>query len=312
MKRAIVLALLVACHPQPRHEQTGVTIDGIAAKRITPPISVAPAVAVIGGLHGPESVLYDPAQDVYFISNINGGELAVDGNGFISRVDAKTFATNLKWIDHLDGPKGMTILGDTLYVSDVTAVRRFDRRSGTPRGVIPIPGATFVNDLTNDGHSVYMSDTGLAMGPGTKFIRTGTEAIWKITGDRAEKIASGLDLKEPNGLEFVDGKLLVVSFGADQFYTLSGDGKMTDAVSLPEGELDGVVHLEDGTFLIASWKGDAIYRGARGGPFHPILQAIDAPADIGYDTKRHRLLIPRAFANEVTVHDVAERRRPAG
>lgn len=139
----------------------------------------------------------------------------------------------------LEHAEGMTIVGDTLYVSDVTGVRKFDRRTGAPRGFVPIPGATFLNDLTNDGRSVYASDTGLAMGPGVTFLRTGTEAIWRIDGDRATKIAAGVDLKEPNGLLFTDGQLLVVSFGA---------------------------------------------------------------ADIGYDAARDRLLVPRAFLNEVTVH----------
>ena len=68
--------------------------------------------------------------------------------------------------------------GDTLFVSDVTGVRKFDRRTGAPRGFVPIPGATFLNDLTSDGRSVYVSDTGLAMGSGVTFIRTAGKEEW--------------------------------------------------------------------------------------------------------------------------------------
>lgn len=301
------LAATVACSHDVAHD--GKTIDG-AAKREGSLVEPPAAIAVINEMQGPESCLYDPDQDVYFISNINGGELAVDGNGFISRVDAKSLKVDVKWIEsgkggaYLDGPKGMAIAGDTLYVSDVTAVRRFDRRTGAPQGAIKIPGASFINDLTSDGRNVYMSDTGLAMGPGLTFIYTGSEAIWRISGDRATKIASGKELNEPNGLLYRDGKLLVVTFGSNQLYELDDDGKKSNVTELPAGELDGIVETEDGSLLISSWKGDAVYRGSRGGAFSTVLKAIDAPADIGYDTRRHRLLVPRSFLNQVTVHEL--------
>jgi hypothetical protein len=134
-----------------------------------------PALAVIGDLRTPESVLHDPKQDVYFITNVNGALLTADNNGFISRVDAKTMQVNLKWIDagkngiHLDAPKGMAIVGDTLYVSDIAGVRKFDRRTGAPTGLIALTGATLINDLTTDGTSVYASDTAVIPGPGTTF-----------------------------------------------------------------------------------------------------------------------------------------------
>lgn len=311
MKRALALLLSLAltvagCSKKTPSEKKQ---DSLLASQTATSPAPPPAIRVIDGLQGPESVLYDPGQDVYFISNINGGELAVDGNGFISRVNAATLSVDLKWIEsgrngvHLDGPKGMTIMGDTLFVSDVTAVRKFDRRTGAPQGAIPIPGATFINDLTNDGKRVYMSDTGVKLGPAQTFIRTGTEAIWAIDGNRATKIAAGDDLKEPNGLDFVDGKLWVVSFGTNELYELDG-GRKTNVTNLPHGELDGLVQLSDGTRLISSWQGNAIYRGRPGGEFSAVLEAIDAPADIGYDGKRGLLLVPHSGVNQVTIHEI--------
>ena len=89
-----------------------------------------------------------------------------------------------------------------------------------------------------------------------------------------------------------------------ELYELTDDGHKADVARLPAGELDGIVRRKDGTFLISSWKGDGVYRGSRGGPFEPVLLAIDAPADIGYDATRDRLLVPRAFLNQVTVHQL--------
>lgn len=274
------------------------------------PDRVPPALTVVTGLASPESVLYDAEQDVYFISNLNGGLLAQDNNGFITRVRAADMTVQLKWIAggtngvRLDAPKGMTIVGDVLYVSDVTAVRTFDRRTGAPRGEIPLPGATLINDLTTDGTNVYVSDTGVKPSAGITFAATGTDAIWKISGGRATKIASGTQLHQPNGLEFVDGSLWVASFRGNELYRLDGDEK-TDVEKLPRGQLDGLVHLPGGTRFVTSWIGNAVYRGTGDGKFVPVLRGLAAPADIGYDTKRKRLLVPNSPLNQVTVHSLS-------
>jgi len=271
--------------------------------------NVPPALNVIPDLAGPESVLYDREQDVYFISNINGGLLAPDDNGFISRVDAKTLQVTPRWIAggtagvRLDAPKGMAVVGDTLYVSDIAGVRTFDRRSGAPRGLLPIPGATLVNDLTTDGTSVYVSDTGVRPAAGITFAATGTDAIWKISNGRAEKIASGTDLDQPNGIDWHDGSLWVATFRGDSLYRLDG-AKKKDVTRVPKGQLDGLVHLADGTTFVTSWIGKAVYRASKRGEFTPLLRGLAAPADIGYDTTRRRLLVPNSPMNQVTIHAV--------
>lgn len=301
MRRAILfLLLLAACigkEEDPHKLGTTATVKP------------APAVTTIANLAGPESVLYDPDQDVYFISNINGGLLERDNNGFISRVNAQNLSVDMHWIAGgkngvtLDGPKGMAIVGDTLYAADVTAVRKFDRHTGAPLGAIALPGATTINDLATDGKNVFASDTGVKSGPGSTFEPTGTDAVWMIANDQPKKIASGSDLHQPNGLDVVDGKLWVVTFGADELYRLD-NGKKTDVTRLPNRQLDGLVHLADGSFVVSSWYASAVFRGKPGGSFSPILESISMPADLGYDSKRHLLLVPASSLNHVTIHPV--------
>lgn len=299
-------SLVIACNnqgPPPPHTAMS---DDQKRNEIKAPNAVN---SISSGLANPESVLYDAQQDVWFISNINGGLLDRDNNGFISRVDAKTMQVNVKWIEGgknnvtLDGPKGMAIAGDSLYVSDVTAVRKFDRRTGAPQGAIPLPGTTTINDLTTDGHRVWVSDTGVIPGPGETFKATGTDSIWQIENDRATKIAGGADLQQPNGLQWADGKLYVITFMGNQMYTLDG-GKKSVVNTLPREELDGIVRTPDGTFFVTSWKGMAVYRGDGKGGWTPILQNIQTPADIGYDTTRHLLLLPSSASNTVTAYAV--------
>lgn len=311
LRVAFLALILAACNnegPPPPH--TSISDDDQRNRIVAPP-----AMATIStGLAGPESVLYDPQQDVYFISNINGGLLDRDDNGFISRVDAKTLEVDLKWIEGgknnvtLDGPKGMAIAGDSLYVSDVAAVRKFDRHTGAPQAAIALPGTTTINDLTTDGKNIYVSDTGVIPGPAETFEATGTDSIWIIENDRARKIASGHDeLQQPNGLEFADGKLWVVTFGGNELFALDG-GRKSTVMTLPRGQLDGVVHIPDGHWLVTSWSGMAVYRGTGKGSFEPILQAVPTPADIGYDTKRHLLLLPASANNSVTLHAISATR----
>lgn len=307
---ALVAIALTGCPSDRRADPTlrGTSLDVPPSMRTTPP----PVVATVTGLRGPESVLHDPEQDVYFISNLNGGLLEHDDNGFITRIDAKSMAVELKWIEggrngvRLDAPKGMAIVGETLFVSDIAGVRKFDRRSGSPLGTIILPGATLINDLATDGSAVYVSDTGVRPGPGSTFYSTGTDAIWMIRSGRAEEIAGTTALRQPNGLDVVHGTLRFVTFRGGELYELR-DGEPHPLAQLPEGQLDGLVHLKDGDVLVTSWEGEGVYRGSPERDFVPILTGIGAPADLGYDAARNRILVPRSASNEVTIHALDER-----
>jgi len=135
--------------------------------------STAPPKAAVKytGLATPESVLYDAENDRYLVSNINGKPTEKDNNGFISVLSPDGEITTLKWIEggknkvKLDAPKGLALAKGVLYAADITVVRMFDAKTGAPKGDIPVPGSTFLNDLSSgpDG-KIYVSDSGLKMG----------------------------------------------------------------------------------------------------------------------------------------------------
>ena len=84
----------------------------------------------------PESVRYDPDLDVFFVSNINGNPSQHDGNGFIAVVRADSTGVVKMLVEGgkngvtLDAPKGLAIVGDTLWVADINHVRAFNKRTG--------------------------------------------------------------------------------------------------------------------------------------------------------------------------------------
>lgn len=268
----------------------------------TPPDSTSPIV-VEAGFMTPESVLYDVAGDAYLVSNINGSPFEADGNGFISKVAPDGSVVALKWIDGasekitLNAPKGMAISNGTLFVADITVVRMFDLATGAAKGEVTLEGSTFVNDLASgsDGE-VYATDTGMSPG----FQPSGSDAVYKIVDGKSEKLGGDKSFGNPNGL-LADEGVWVVTFGSGELFRLK-DGKRADVLELPKGQLDGIIKIADGKILVSSWEASAVFSGTREGGFEVVVADLEAPADIGYDSKRNRLLIPLFKANQVRIH----------
>ena len=274
------------------------------------PVTAPPAaepIVLSEGFSTPESVLHDPEQDVYFVSNINGSPLEADDNGYISRIEAATRQVQPKWIDgaapdvQLSAPKGMAIVGDELWVTDITSIAKFDRRTGESRGTFRVPGATFLNDLAGGAEGVYASDSGMKSDASGGFAPTGTDAIWEVTGSTPRKVAGGTELNRPNGLAVAASRIWVVTFGAAELYGIETRVK-AETQALPQGSLDGLVIVEDGSFLISSWDANAVYRGPATGPFRAVVENVNAPADIGYDSTRKLILVPHFMENRVSLH----------
>ncbi len=280
-----------------------------AAPAEPPPPAAPTAVAKWTGLSTPESVLYDADADRYLVSNINGKPDGKDNNGFISVLSPDGTTTTPKWIEggkekvKLDAPKGMGIAKGVLYVADITSVRMFDVKTGAPKGEVAIPGSTFLNDIAAgpDG-KIYVSDTGVKMGA-KGFEPTGSDAVYEIDKGHAKALAKGKELGGPNGLLVTDKGLVVVTMGSGEVFRLDDKGKKQDVSKPPTGMLDGVVALGD-SLLVTSWEGSAIYKGPLGGTFEKVLSDQKSPADIGYDTKRGRVLVPHFLDDVVEAYEI--------
>jgi len=257
------------------------------------------------GFATPESVEYNTIEDVYLVTNINGGSLAVDGNGFISKLKPDGNVIDLKWIDGkkagvtLNAPKGAAIVGKHLFVTDIDQVHVFRLSDGHQKKSITITGSTFLNGITpGNGDYVYVTDSGFSAG----LEPSGTDAIYKVWANgKYETIIKDKSLGGPNGIWDDDGKLVVVTFASGKMISLDRSGKQTALPTPPHGQLDGLIKLEDGRFLLSSWGGSAIYAMNKDSTFTEFANALDAPADLGIDTKRKRLLSPLFKENKVVI-----------
>jgi sugar lactone lactonase YvrE len=256
------------------------------------------------GFMTPESVLYDAASDLYLVSNINGSPTDTDDNGFISRLSPDGKVKELKWIDgakpdvKLDAPKGMAISGGVLWVADITVVRKFDAKTGKPLGEVKVDGATFLNDVApGKNGGIYVTDSGLT----PKFESSGTDAVYSIAKDgKVTTLAKSKALGNPNGVVESGGKVYVVTFGTGSIYEVPAKGDPKPE-KLPKGKLDGIVAIGNGELLVSSWEAKSVYRGKVGGPWADISLDIESPADIGWDSKRKKLLVPSFTGNSITI-----------
>jgi hypothetical protein len=283
---------------------------------VPPPALAAPAspstiVIKDAGLQTPECAVWDADQDVYFLSNINGDPTEADKNGFISKIGPDGKVIELKFIEsgkkgaELNAPKGMAIAGNVLYVADLDTIRKFDRKSGKPKGKIAIKDAVFLNALTvsPDGKVLYVSDSAVQINAGG-FSGTGSDAIYEI--DLRKKSVRPLvkdkALHWPNGLLADDTGIWSVSLGANELIHVSYKGELGAVTKLPKGSLDGIVRLADNSLLISSWEGSAVYRGLPGGEFKEVISGVTSPAAIGLDGKRRAVLIPIFMASAFEIH----------
>jgi hypothetical protein len=281
------------------------------------PLAPVPPILVQGvGFQAPESILHDAVADVYLVSNVNGAPAAEDANGFISRLAPDGTLLDLKWIAggvrgvRLDAPKGMALIGDTLYVADIKVLRSFDRTSGEPKGDVVISSAGYLNDVAaNSEGTLFVSDSGWRALPGVAALaKSGSDAIYAV--DRtgiARVLIKGADLGQPDGL-FVDAQGLVVVNRAGQMYRVTAQAQREALATLPGAGLDGVTQTEDGRWIVGSQETSTVYiqtsvRGAAAA-FEPLITELTSPADLGYDAKRRQVLVPQIEEGAIYIQQV--------
>jgi hypothetical protein len=249
-------------------------------------------VWALTGFEAPESALPVKADNVIYVSNINGNPPEKDGNGYISKVSYDGKMVAQKWVTGLDAPKGMAVSGGKLYVADIDKLVEIDTATGEVVTRFEAKDAKFLNDVAADsmGH-IYVSDMI-------------TNTIWRLNDRKLELWLRDDALINPNGL-YVDGNnLMVGAWGVmtDGFVTkvpghileisLSekkirnlGNGK-------PIGNLDGLEKFDDTTFLATDWMSGLLFKVTRDGEAKVIMPLSPGSADLGYVPADNLAFIP--------------------
>lgn len=239
----------------------------------------------------PESVLYDSQRQVLYVSNIDGKEpWADDRKGSIAKIGLDGRVISAEWVKGLNGPKGMGISGDHLYVTDNDDVVTIDVDKGEIIDRIEVPDAGAINDLSvgEDG-TIYITDSKLGK-------------IHKLINGRFTIVVDGLT--GLNGVLHSQGELLFV---ADGGLHIAGDTgapqKIADGM---EGHVDGVERVDDDSWLVSCWQG-TVYYVTREGKVSLLLdgrpEEISA-ADLGYDPTNKIAYFPGFWKNYVAAYQL--------
>jgi hypothetical protein len=305
MKKVLAVALASLICACAKSDKTAGDSTAAAAT----PASDAPAAMKMGetgGMDVPESVKYDSTMDVFFVSNVVGNPSVKDGNGFIAVVRADSTGVMRKLVESgkaagggkaitLNAPKGLAITGDTLWIADISTVHAINKRTGKSVAEIPIGGATFLNDVAvgTDG-AIYITDTGIVFDAGGNITHPGVNRIFKIAGRTVSTVAEGDSLNNPNGISW-DGankRWLLAPFGGTDIQTLAPGAKNPAKLVSGPGQYDGIEALADGRILVSSWTDSAVHIISNG-TMSKAVTGVSAPADIGVDTRRMLIAIPR-------------------
>ncbi|MGH7618102.1 MAG: SMP-30/gluconolactonase/LRE family protein [Gemmatimonadaceae bacterium] len=310
---AAALSLIAACAKQDK-APAGDTSKAPPASAPAPAPATPSKVGETAGMQTPESVRYDPELDVYFVSNINGNPSQHDNNGFIAVVRADSAGAPPKKLIEggqngvtLDAPKGLALVADTLWVADIDHVRAFNRTTGAKVADIDLSkrGATFLNAVAIgcDG-AVYVTDTGLMFDSTGTASHPGKDQIFKIAGRRVTVMRPD-SLNAPNGITWdaANSRFLLAPFSGKAVQTWKQGDKSTTTLATGAGQFDGIEVLKDGRILVSSWA-DSTVDVVQNGALSKLITGVGSPADIGVDTKRMVVAIPRFNDNKVEYYKI--------
>lgn len=282
--------------------------------------STAPGrTAEATGFKTPESVRYDSASDVFFVSNINGSPDAKDDNGFISRMKPDGTIDSLQLIAGgrdgvtLNAPKGLVLVGDTLWVADIDAVRAFNVRTGATVATVDLSQfhALFLNDICVGGDgALYVTDTGVRIKGGAMEHVAGGDRIFRIDAAHHATIALASDsLQWPNGITWdASGKrFIVVPYAkVPQILAWRPGTPQPVIIGYGPGQYDGVELLADRRLIVTSWADSTVT--IRDGNVRTAIRNLPSPADIGIDTRRMHIAVPLLTKDRVDIITIPARK----
>lgn len=294
---ALVL-LLASCAPSSEQntdtttDSTAVSTDTIVAKPVAELVKLWETDSTLTTC---ESVIYNEVANILYVANIQGDPTAKDGKGFISKLTTDGKIETLEWIKGLNAPKGMGIIGNKLFVTDITDIVEIDIEKGKIIKKYPVKGADFLNDITTDvaTGTVYFTD----------MKKNKIQTLATKTGAIADFIAAD-SLGSPNGLYFLDANTLMLATNGDsKFKKIDLATKQVSVVTEGIDAGDGVEKVGENAYLVSSWTGEVFYinNGEK-------LKLLDTQADkinsadIGYIPSQKILLVPTFFKNTVAAY----------
>jgi len=245
------------------------------------------------GLKIPESVLYDTATGLIYVSNVDGNPSAKDSAGFISTLSTDGKILKTEWVIGLNAPKGMGILNNHLFVSDIDQVVEIDIATASILNRYNVEGSKFLNDIAVDPETgmIFITDSGTGQ---VYVLQNGFVNLW----------LQGPMFKGANGL-FLQGKTLYIGTGNSIMQADIVSGEVLVCVS-GTGGVDGLFMNSDKKFIYSDWKGSVFMAEMKKKPelLINISTQKQNAADFGIILSKNLILIPTFSDNRVVCYSL--------
>ena len=153
---------------------------------------------ITDGIKNPECVFYDKETETLFVSNVNGGTLEFNDDGFISQLNINGEILNEKLVVNLNAPKGIYVKEGLIYVTDINRLIIYDLLRKGRDTIFVFDNAQSLNDIVvDDDGRIFISDFH-------------ADKLFIVN----EQNISSLSIKKPNGLYIYDSFLYVGTFQA--------------------------------------------------------------------------------------------------
>ncbi len=242
----------------------------------------------------PESVFYNAKDQTIYVSCINGGPSAENHKSFIAKISTAGKIQKLKLTEALNSTKGLELVNDKLYITEMFKLVEIDAKSGKVIKKYDVPEAKFLNDVSIDRklNIVYFTDMK-------------SNRIWMLENGKIIKVTEDTLLKNPNGILFENGKLLVGN-GNGKLLSYDLKGKKFTVVADVMGGIDGIATDGKKGYFVSEWRGKVWHINAQGKEsllLDNVNEKINT-ADLDYIPSKKLLIVPTFFKNKVIAYSV--------
>jgi hypothetical protein len=250
----------------------------------------------VKGLSTPESVLPIVSEGILYVSNIGSKDpTAKEKQGFISIINADGTIKNLHWITGLNSPKGMAVVHEMLYVTEVDKITEIDILKGKVLNSYPVENAEFLNDIIADKEgNLFVSDS-----------KNGS--VYKLSDGKVQLFLKSDISKGANGLNY-DGISILLGT-ADKIIKIYPHSGLTEEYLTNTGGVDGLQLLSIDKVIFSNWEGK-VFLMSKGSEKELLLdtskEKASQTADFGYDEESDLIYIPTFFTNSVVCYRFKE------
>jgi len=257
------------------------------------------------GFANPYGVVIDEKTGFIYVSNVNGDPDSKDDNGFISRLKSDGTIDKLRFIDGaspdilLHAPKGMAILGNSLYVCDIDSLHNYDLTTGKQLFDVnfgDLPHEHFYAMTIGPDGAFYLADAS-------------KNIIYRIDISRQHEVTTFIasdELGGPHGIVWYPARqVFVVTGGASgQVTTYDRSGKRQQMPAIFLKTLEELDDDDGGNIYVASKDLNAVYRIAPSFALFGFQTGLTTPAGVAYNRATKNIIVTSFADNTVQSYPV--------